>query len=464
MRWIENLWKEGMQMKKPFPRLLIAGTNSGCGKTSMVCAVLQALKNRNVDVHPFKCGPDYIDPMFHSKVMGLPCRNLDLHFFDENTLRYLLAKNGGSLALLEGVMGYYDGVGMTSTGSSYEIAAVTNTPAVLVVNARGAAHSLLATISGFVNLYENSGIRGVLFNQCSPMLYPKLKAMVEEHFGGRVKPLGYLPVMEGITIESRHLGLVTAQEIGDLQQKLDILAAQAEKSIDLDGLLSLAASAPELEHERPELPKSGSPVRIAVAQDKAFCFYYADSLNLLEELGAELVPFSPMEDSSLPEDIQGLYLGGGYPELYEDVLAGNISMRESIKATVAGGLPTIAECGGFLYLHSTLEGKPMAGLFPGDGINTGKLRRFGYVTLQARKDNLLCKEGQSLPAHEFHYFDVPDPGADFEATKASGQHWLCAHASKSLYAGFPHFHFYSAPAMAGRFLNACRENKEKGHD
>lgn len=444
------------------PRVLLAGTNSGCGKTSVTCAILQALKNRNLKLGAFKCGPDYIDPMFHSRVLGVPCRNIDLHFFSEDTARYLLAKNSADLSILEGVMGYYDGVSMTSDGSSYAIAKATVTPAALIVNARGAAHSLLATISGFVNLYPDSGIRGVILNQCSPMLYPKLKELIGTHLNIRV--LGYLPPMEGVTIESRHLGLITAEEIGDLQQKLDILGAQAEKSIDLDGLIALASEAPELQFTAPQLPPKGSPVRIAVAKDKAFCFYYADSLELLKELGAELVPFSPMMDASLPENIQGLYLGGGYPELYEETLSQNSSMRASIKEALEAGLPTIAECGGFLYLHDHLEGYPMVGFFRGEGTNTGKLRRFGYVTLTAQKDNLLCPAGRSFPAHEFHYFDVPNPGTDFAAVKANGTGWPCGYASSSHYAGFPHFHFYSDPTMAERFLNACRRFKETNRD
>lgn len=446
-------------MNLNLPRILIAGTNSGCGKTSVTCAVLQALKNRNTPVHAFKCGPDYIDPMFHTRVLDTPCRNLDLHFFTPDTLKYLLAKNcpDGTLALLEGVMGYYDGQGLSAKGSSYEVAQTAAAPAVLVVNARGAAHSLLATVSGFVNLYQDSGIRGVIFNQCSAMLYPKLKELIDTHFEGRVRACGYLPPMPEAAVESRHLGLITAAEIRDLQEKIAALGAQAEKSIDLDALLSLASHAPALEFTPPVLPAKGSPVRIAVARDKAFCFYYADSLELLEDSGAEIVPFSPLTDAALPENIQGLYLGGGYPELYAEALSANESMGQSVKQAVEAGLPTIAECGGFLYLHEALEGHPMAGVFTGDGFNTGRLRRFGYVTLTANRDNLLCKAGETFPAHEFHYYDVPSPGECFTAVKPSGQSWQCACATQTLYAGFPHFHFYSQPKLAENFLTACRK-------
>lgn len=451
-------------MKRSLPRILLAGTNSGCGKTTVVCALLQAMQQKTIPVHAFKCGPDYIDPMFHSSILGTPCRNLDLQFLQPDMLRYLMAKScpEGTLALIEGVMGYYDGAGISSQFSSRHVGQTVEAPAVLTVNARGAARSLLAAIEGFVNLEPDSGIRGVIFNQCSAMFYPMLKQAVLEHFGGRIQPLGYLPPMPECTLESRHLGLITAEEIADLHEKLEKLGKQAQKSIDFDALLALAAAAPELEIEAPRLPVPGAPVRIAVAKDKAFCFYYADGLDLLTQLGAELVPFSPLQDAALPENIQGLYLGGGYPELYAEALSQNTAMRLSIREALRRELPCIAECGGFLYLQSELEGFPMVGHFPGKAFNTGKLSRFGYVTLEAKKDNLLCRAGDTLQAHEFHYYDVPEPGTDFTARKSTGRHWECAYADEHLYAGFPHFHFASNPQMADAFLRACR--KELTHD
>ena len=219
----------GDAMKKELPRILIAGTNSGCGKTTFVSGLLTALKRREKDLRAFKCGPDYIDPMFHASALGVPCRNLDLQFFDENTLRFALAKNGGSLSVIEGVMGYYDGVGMTTRASSYAVAMASDTPAVLVVDARGAAHSVLAVIGGFLNLHPKSHIRGVILNRCSAMLYPRMKQAIADQFGGSVLPLGYLPVMKDCTLESRHLGLITAQEMTDLQEKLEVLADQIKK-------------------------------------------------------------------------------------------------------------------------------------------------------------------------------------------------------------------------------------------
>ena len=446
-------------MEKNLPRVLIAGTNSGCGKTTLVSGLLTALKRREGALRAFKCGPDYIDPMFHASALGVPCRNLDLQFFGENTLRYLLAKNGGGLSVIEGVMGFYDGVGLTTQASSYAVAKASNSPVVLVVDARGAAHSVLAVISGFLNLHPDSHIRGVILNRCSAMLYPRMQQAIVQQFGGAVQPLGYLPVMKDCTLESRHLGLITAQEMTDLREKLEKVADQIEKSVDIPALLALAASAPGLQWEMAALPSAGSAVRIAVAQDKAFCFYYADNLDLLRELGAEIVPFSPMEDRALPENIQGIYLGGGYPELYAKTLSENEAMRASLRAALEREIPCIAECGGFLYLQEALEGDPMVGFLPGTGHNTGKLSRFGYVTLTAQRDNLLCAAGQQLPAHEFHYYDTDSNGDSFLAQKTDGRSWACGVATPRLYAGFPHFHFYACPQMAANFLSACRKEK-----
>ncbi len=449
-------------MTEKLPRLVLAGTHSGCGKTTMTCAVLQALRERGAEPAAFKCGPDYIDPMFHSRVIGGKCCNLDLHFFDENTLRYLvlLHGRGKAPAIIEGVMGFYDGVEMTDEASTWDVAQAAAAPAVLVVDARGAARSLLAVVDGFRSLRPDSGIRGVLVNHCPPMLDPRLAQAGGERFAGAVAALGYLPPMPDCAFESRRLGLITAGEIDGLRGKLHALAVQAEKSVDLDGLLALADSAPELACAPPALPAPGEPVRIGVAMDQAFCFYYEDNLDLLRRLGAELEPFSPLADRALPEGLDGLYLGGGYPELYAQRLSQNETMRESVRAAAESGLPCIAECGGFLYLHERLGEFPMVGLLRGGGYDRGKLTRFGYVTLTAREDNLLCRAGERLPAHEFHYWEVDDPGRGFTAARGE-RRWECAVATPTLYAGFPHFHFYAAPEMAGRFLDVCRKEKKR---
>ena len=256
------------------PRFMLAGQSSGCGKTTVICAVLQALVNRGLQVGAFKCGPDYIDPMFHSRVIGAKARNLDLHFFSENTLRCLLAQNAADrdVSVIEGVMGYYDGAGLTSEkASSYEVAQVSRTPVVLVVNARGAALSLLPVIQGFLHFRASSGIRGVILNQCTAMTYGALKPCIEAQCG--IRCYGFLPRIAEAEVGSRHLGLITADEVADLQEKMQKLATQAEKSIDLDGLLALSQEAPPLDYEPIVIAKK-DPIRVAVARDNAFCFYY----------------------------------------------------------------------------------------------------------------------------------------------------------------------------------------------
>ena len=449
-------------MGETLPRLLLCAAASGSGKTTMTCAILQALKDRGLRPTAFKCGPDYIDPMFHSEIIGVPSRNLDLFFLGEDKVRSLLWENGrrGDLSLIEGVMGYYDGIAMSSDASAYHLSRATAAPAVLVLDGRGRALTAAAAVRGMKDFRPDSNIQGVLLNRVSPMLYPRLKEAIEAETG--VTVYGFLPPCPEAALESRHLGLVTAAEVEDLHRKLTELSALAAKHIDLDGLMALAKAAPALDAPPLPLPKpvAGRP-RIAVAKDKAFCFYYADSLALLEKLGAELVPFSPLGDAALPEGTSGLYLGGGYPELYARALSENVSMRAAVRQAVTGGMPTIAECGGFLYLHRSLAGEdgvlhPMAGVFDAAAANTRRLSRFGYVTLTAKGDGLLGPAGFALPAHEFHYWDSDTPGGAFHAQKPqSSRGWDCAYHTETMYAGFPHFHLWAAPEAARRFLEAC---------
>lgn len=444
-------------MKKEISGVILSGTNSGCGKTTVCCAVLKALTNRGLKVGAFKCGPDYIDPTFHRHITGQTGANLDPFFFDNDTLRYLLAKHGGvcDVNIVEGVMGYYDGVGGTEKGSTYDVARITGLPVVLVIDAEGASLSALAALEGFANFKKDSGIRGVIFNRCSAGTYDILEKEIQERFHGRIIPLGYLPRALKTGFESRSLGLVIANEIDGIDEKLDILAREAEKTLRLDKLLELAGQKTKIEFEPPAIHKFDEPVRIAVARDRAFCFYYEETLELLREMGAEVIPFSPIRDKKLPDGIHGLYLGGGYPELCAGELSRNAEMRNSIKSALAGRLPCIAECGGFMYLHESIDGAPMVGLLTGDAFNKGRLGRFGYVTLTAEKDNMLCKKGESIAAHEFHYWDCEFCGEDFLAEKTNGKCWRCAVATDTLYAGFPHFHFYSNPRFVENFYKAC---------
>ena len=444
------------------PRLMLAAASSGSGKTTITCAILQALTRMGEHPVSFKCGPDYIDPMFHRQVLGVPSRNLDLFFSDEATAAYLLQKNSEnfSLAFIEGVMGYYDGIATTTEASSWQLAKATQTPVVLVLNCKGMSVSIAAQLGGYLSYQPDSQIKGVILNQVSKSIYPEIKALIEQRYD--VAVCGYMPKMSDCSLESRHLGLVTAEEIGDLQQRLEKLGEQAMQTIDLPLLLKIAAQAPALAVPAVQLPAPNpTPLRIGVARDKAFSFYYADNLELLEQLGAQLVEFSPLHDPQLPDDLDGLLLGGGYPELYADTLSQNRTLMAQIKASLQNGLPCIAECGGFQYLCEQLEGAdsksyPMVGFLPGSSFRTPSLRRFGYVRLTAQKDNLLCKKGEGFAAHEFHYWDSQHCGNGCIAQKPCRRSsWECVVCDENFWAGYPHLYFYANVQMAKNFLNRC---------
>lgn len=441
---------------------MLAAASSGSGKTTIACAILQALTRMGEHPVSFKCGPDYIDPMFHRQVLGVPSRNLDLFFSDEATAAYLLQKNSEnfSLAFIEGVMGYYDGIATTTEASSWQLAKATQTPVVLVLNCKGMSVSIAAQLGGYLSYQPDSQIKGVILNQVSKSIYPEIKALIEQRYD--VAVCGYMPKMSDCSLESRHLGLVTAEEIGDLQQRLEKLGEQAMQTIDLPLLLKIAAQAPALAVPAVQLPAPNpTPLRIGVARDKAFSFYYADNLELLEQLGAQLVEFSPLHDPQLPDDLDGLLLGGGYPELYADTLSQNCTLMAQIKASLQNGLPCIAECGGFQYLCEQLEGAdsksyPMVGFLPGSSFRTPSLRRFGYVRLTAQKDNLLCKKGEGFAAHEFHYWDSQHCGNGCIAQKPYRRSsWECVVCDENFWAGYPHLYFYANVQMAKNFLNRC---------
>lgn len=440
------------------PRFMIAGSNSGSGKTTVVCALLQALINKKYKVSAFKSGPDYIDPMFHSKVIGAKSRNLDLFMLGDVITNYLLAKNSSDaeIAVLEGAMGFYDGMGKTEQYSAYDLARATKTPVILVVNGKGAALSLAATIKGFKEFRSDSNICGVILNNVKEMSYKFYKATLEEETG--IKLVGYLPPMQDCSFESRHLGLITAEEIGDLQQIVGRLAKQAEETIDVDAIIKIAQQADKLLYEEQTVEVIAN-VKIALAQDKAFCFYYQDALDLLKELGAELIPFSPLEDTSLP-DCDGFILGGGYPELYGKELMVNSTMKNSIKMAIERGTPCFAECGGFMYLLERFkrdnDSYSWVGVLNGETEMTDKLTRFGYISLTANNDNIFCKAGESINGHEFHYSDSTNNGKSFLAKKASGSaSWQGVHASKTIYAGYPHIHLWGNKDFAINFIEAC---------
>ena len=447
---------------------MLAAPSSGSGKTAVTCALLAALEKRGMAPCAFKCGPDYIDPMFHRSVLGVDSHNLDLFLCDETRLSSLYARYaaGHKAAVTEGVMVFYDGVGgVTDRASAWHVAHTLKLPVLLVVRPRGASLTLAAQIQGLLSFRRESGIVGILLNDCAPMLAQSLTPMLEQQTGLPV--LGFLPHMPEAVFESRHLGLLTAGEIQNLSARMAVLARQLEQTVDVDRLLSLCRrpARPAVPHTRP-----AARAVIAVARDEAFCFAYEETLDALRQAGAELAFFSPLRDEQLPRDAGGMYLPGGYPELYADRLSANVAMRRAVRRAVDQGMPTVAECGGFLYLGRQLEREdgtafPMAGALPGSGVRKDRLVRFGYAQVTADRDSMLFRAGEHFPVHEFHYWDSTENGADLTAHKPTAKRqWAFGFATPTLYAGFPHLYAAGAPVLAERFVQAAENYRRKGSE
>ena len=482
--------KQNYSSEIRIPRILIAAPGSGSGKTLLTCALLRLLGRRGIRAAAFKCGPDFIDPMFHKKVLGTPSRNLDLYLAGEDGVRRSFAAGctGAQIAVIEGVMGYFDGTGASDMeGSSYHLASVLQAPVLLAADVRGMSRSAAALIG------EQRMIRGAFLNRVSPAMADRISGWLKSE--AAIPVLGSFPLDETLCIESRHLGLVEPDEIPDLLQKIDHAADLLEQTLNLELLLEIAKSAPVLRVEKERLKAPGtvpesdwgdavsesaredsaavsaredaaakaSPVTIAVAEDEAFSFYYEDNLELLEELGAEIVSFSPLHDTSLPE-ADGLLIGGGYPELRAQELAANTFMVSSIRRAAEQGMPILAECGGFQYLQEKLvdsEGieHRMCGVLKGFSRMTKKLVRFGYVEVSG--EGGYFGSGQTIRGHEFHYSDSTNNGSVCRAVKPDGRAWDCMVVQGRITAGYPHLYYRSDPAFAEAFVAECRKFREE---
>lgn len=452
-------------------RVMIAAAKSGSGKTTVTCALLQLLKNMGQKVVSYKCGPDYIDPMFHQKAIDIPSKNLDTFFTGEEETRKLFLMDRGEedFAVLEGVMGLFDGLGgIREEGSSYHLAKVTKTPILLVVDAKGMGRSVIPLIAGFLNYDKEHLIKGVILNRMSKSYYEILKPLIEEELG--ITVVGYFPEQKQFRIESRHLGLMLPQELIDVKKKLQEASEELQKTVSLEHILKIAGEASELEacgliSLESKNSVSECPI-IAVARDEAFCFYYEDNLRLLQEYGAKLKFFSPIHDEGLPEGSCGILLGGGYPELHGAELSSNRNMLSSIKEAMESGIPVVAECGGFMYLHNKIIDKenqsyPMVGAINAECHYTGKLVRFGYIELQEKDANFL-PEGEMIRGHEFHYFDSQQNGESCVATKpVTGRNYPCVISKENCWMGFPHLYYPSNPAFAERFVERAMNYKLK---
>ncbi|MDD2211392.1 MAG: cobyrinate a,c-diamide synthase [Desulfitobacteriaceae bacterium] len=450
-----------------FPRLVIAGTQSGVGKTTIATGLMAAL-TRNRTVQPFKVGPDYIDPAYHTYITGRYSRNLDGWMLDADAVAYLFYKNmaGADIAVIEGVMGLFDGAeNGADNGSTAQIAKILRAPVVLVVDAGGMATSAAALVQGYHRFDPGLQLAGIVINNVGGEgHYCLVKETIENYTGIRV--FGYLSKNAGIKWPERQLGLVPSGELADLKEKIQGLAALVEETVEVDALLKLAETwsqnPPAGKVYIPELyPPNTVPV--AVAYDEAFNFYYRDNLDLLIELGAEIRFFSPRTDRSLPEGVAGLILGGGFPEVFAAELQENISMKTSIKDALTAGVPYYAECGGLMYLAESLvdfqdNNFSMVGWLKGECRMTSRLQRFGYAYLELEQDCMWGEKGEKIRIHEFHHSQACFSAIPtvYSLTKQRRdritQEWRCGFQQGNGIAGYAHLHFYSNLDFACNFL------------
>ena len=465
-------------------RILIAGANSGSGKTTFSLGIMAALKRRGLDVRPFKCGPDYIDPAWHALACQTEGRNLDIWMTGKNSVRYLFKRNscGGDIAVIEGVMGLFDGFdGQSEAGSTAELALLLDVPVILVVNARGMSASAAAIVLGFRDYDPRVRIAGVLLsNVGSKKHFAWLKTAIEARTD--VPVLGCLYRDEALVLPARHLGLVTAAESGNMKEFFNYLADAVEENVDLNKLLQLADNAPEM----PEILEAEvfpadvrqamaegrfAGVKIGLACDRAFSFIYKDNIDLLADMGAEIVRFSLLDDGSLPMGIAGLIIPGGYPEVYVAELSANKAMLASVAEAVRCSMPVYGECGGFMYLCDAIaalsaedeaeeNSYAMCGCIPGRILMQKKLQSLGYREAVACRDNVLAIKGQSLRGHEFHYSIYENRGKETKhafvsSRRGAEQGELAGWSEGSLLASYLHLHFYSDTRTALRFLDFC---------
>ena len=460
-------------------RVMIAAPKSGSGKTTITCALLQTLKNQGHKVVSYKCGPDYIDPMFHEQAIGISSKNLDTFFTGEEETKALFLHNRTEeeFAVLEGVMGLFDGLGgIRKEGSSYHLAEVTKTPIILTIDAKGMGRSVIPLIAGFLAYDKAHLIQGVLFNRMSKSYYEVIKPLVESEL--QMTVLGYIPDDRDLRIESRYLGLVMPDELANIKAQLQKMAEVFAKTVSMEKMIQIAEHAEELTGSQTRTAcrltvgesvtkreECDRPV-IAVAKDEAFCFYYEDNLLLLQENGAQIQYFSPLHDTRLPDGCHALLIGGGYPELYAKELSGNDRMREAVKQAFEGGMPMVAECGGFMYLHSAMVDKngirhDMAGVIPAICSDQGKLVRFGYIEIK-EKQSVFLPEGERIKGHEFHYYDSTHNGESCVAIKpVTGREYFCVIEGEHYWFGFPHLYYPSHPIFAKTFVKKAKEYQKR---
>jgi cobyrinic acid a,c-diamide synthase len=447
-------------------RIVIAGTGSGVGKTTLTIGLMSAMMKKGYIVQGFKCGPDYIDPTYHTAVTGRVSRNIDSWLLSHEMVREIVnrASVGADISIIEGVMGFYDGKDPTNNqGSTAEISIITESPVILVVNCASMARSTAAIVKGFQEFLKETNIVGVIANQAgSEGHFQIVKTAIEQECG--IPVVGYLKMDHDLCIPERHLGLIPSIERGELKPFFDKLGDLVLETVDVDSIHALA-KAPVLEIKESQfMNREKLEVRIAVARDAAFNFYYQENLDMLEAFGAELVEFSPIKGEVLPEHVDGLYIGGGFPEEFATELSEQRDVKDSIRAAIENGLPTLAECGGFMYLTESLEttdgtSYEMAGVIPGKVKMQTRLAALGYREISAAEGNYLLSPNLIAKGHEFHY-SVFIPKKETQhayQTKGMGGLNKEGYMKGNLIAGYTHFHFGSCPKMVENWVLKCKE-------
>jgi cobyrinic acid a,c-diamide synthase len=451
----------------PIKGIVVAGTQSGSGKTTLTLAILAALKRRGLRVVSFKVGPDFIDPGHHTRITGTACHNLDGWMLSKSYNLEIFNRNvkEADLAVVEGVMGLFDGYdGKSEVGSTAQMAKWLNLPVLLAVNAKSMARSAAALVQGFEKFDPDLRFGGVIFNQLGSTRHLNyLKDALSGHV--QMPCLGGLLKNADIAMPERHLGLVTLQDHPLSPGAINRLADFIESSVDMDALLACFAGIRASQEKAPcPRPLQPARVRIGVAMDQAFCFYYPDNLDALTAAGAELVPFSPIADASLPEGLGGIYFGGGYPELHAEKLAANSQIRSQVLASSLKGMPIYAECGGLMYLcreMTDMDGRihPMTGCFSFSTRMLQRLKTLGYREITLKKNTILGPAGQKIRGHEFHYSEIIPPAAVpdvYAVTSRFGESETEeGFQVNNTLGSYIHLHFGSQPNAAAAFVRSC---------
>ena len=464
------------------PRVVFAASQSGSGKTTVTLGVILALHKMGLRVQPFKAGPDYLDPMQHSVVCARISRNLDSWLMQPGVILELFARNaeGADISIVEGAMGLYDGFMDTEYGSTPPLARIIGAPVILVLNAASFSRSAAAMVLGFKEFDKKVNLAGIILNNIgSPKHYHFTKSAIEKKT--KIPVLGFLPKDAGIKLPERHLGLVPAGEKKPDAGLYAKLSALVEKNIDIRRIIKISKQAPgfaKVNLSFPRQPKAGPlpaekresrQVTIAVARDKAFNFYYQDNLDMLKALGARLMEVSPLKDKSLPAGIDGMYIGGGYPELFAAKLAENNRLKEEIFKYAKQGLPIYAECGGLMYLVKNiidLHGRAfsMAGVFDCSAVMANRRQALGYIEIEVRKDNILSRQGDKIRAHTFHWSYLENvSGKDnfaYGVSKNKEKEYSDGLIRENVLASYAHLHFASNLNLARNFIRSCKSYHE----